>query len=80
MIMVAEEATTTVKILGEETITGTTEAGAAITETTVAVAITGITEVVEEITGIIITEILRKDIDNITRLTCLTADRLHELK
>jgi hypothetical protein len=34
------------------------------TGTTGAVAITGITEVVAEITGIIITEILRRDIDN----------------
>ena len=72
MIMVVEELITTAKILVAE-ITGIT--GAAVTiEATGVVAITGITEVEVEITGIIITEILRKDIDN--SLTCLTADRL----
>lgn len=62
MIMVEEEQITTVKILVAEIITGTE--AAAITGITGVVAITGITEVVVEITGIIITEILRKDIDN----------------
>ena len=62
MIMVAEEPIITAKILVAE-ITGIT--GAAVTTgTTGVVAIIGITEVVVEITEIIITEILRKDIDN----------------